>query len=108
MVVHKCLLELGYAVKGPVNLSLGPREKLLGDVRVQIRRDASVCRILAQAEYHPDLGARSLINAVDTIKGLLVEAFLEMNERIVESTKTSTFIVDVQGDDIVAKMGGHN
>ena len=107
VVVHKYLLELGYAVEGPVNLSFGPQEKLLGDVRVRIRRDASVCRILAKAEYHEDLGARSLINAVDTIKGLLVEAYLEVDEQIVESADKSVFLVDVQGNEIVAKLMGH-
>ncbi|KAK5463038.1 hypothetical protein LTS15_002750 [Exophiala xenobiotica] len=107
VVVHKYLLELGYAVEGPVNLSFGPQEKLLGDVRVRIRRDASVCRILAKAEYHEDLGARSLINAVDTIKGLLVEAYLGIDEQIVESADKSVFLVDVQGNEIVVKLMGH-
>ena len=106
MVVHKYLLELGSTVEGPVDLSPGPREKLLGNVRVRIRRDASVCRILAQAEYHSDLGARSLINAVDSIKSLLVEAYLEIDEQIVETIQKSTFLVDVQSGEIVVKMIG--
>jgi len=106
VVVHKYLLELGYTVEGPVDLSDGPREKLLGNVRVRIRRDASVCRILAQAEYHSDLGARSLINAVDSIKNMLVVAYLEIDEQIVETTQKSTFLVDVQGGEIVVRMIG--
>jgi ATP-dependent Clp protease ATP-binding subunit ClpA len=106
VVVHKYLLELGSTVEGPVDLSHGPREKLLGNVRVRIRRDATVCRILAQAEYHSDLGARSLINAVESIKNLLVEAYLAIDEQIVETIHKSTFLVDVQGGEIVVKMIG--
>lgn len=104
--MHKYLLELGESVEGPVNLSFGPREKLLGDVRVRIRRDASFCQFVAKAEYHADLGARSLINAVDTIKGLLVEAYLEIDEQVVESTNKATFLLDVQNGDIVVKVMG--
>jgi ATP-dependent Clp protease ATP-binding subunit ClpA len=106
VVVHKYLLELGSTVEGPVDLSHGPREQLLGNVRVRIRRDASVCRILAQTEYHADLGARSLINAVESIKHLLVEAYLEIDEQITESAHKSTFLVDVQGGEIVVRMVG--
>ena len=108
MVTHKYLLELGSTVQGPVDLSHGNREKLLGDVRVRIRRDASVCRILAKAEYHADLGARSLINGVETIKHQLVEAYLEVDEQIMESLHKSTFLVDVHGDEILVRMSGQN
>ncbi|KIW22853.1 uncharacterized protein PV07_11106 [Cladophialophora immunda] len=106
VVAHKYLLELGYGVEAPVNLSFGAREKLLGDVRVRIRNDASVCRLLAKAEYHPELGARSLDNAVDTIKGLLVEAYLEIDQQIKESANKSIFQVEVQADEIVVRLIG--
>jgi hypothetical protein len=80
----------------------------LGNVKLRIRRDASVCRILAQNEYHSDLGARSLINAVDSIKSLLVAEYLEVEDEILEGPDKSTFFVDVSDGEIVVKMTSPN
>jgi ATP-dependent Clp protease ATP-binding subunit ClpA len=106
VVVHKYLLELGTTVEGAVDLSHGSKERLLGNIRLRIRRDASVCKILAQSEYHSDLGARSLINAVDSIKNLLVQAYLDVDEEIRETPKKSTCFVDVSDGEIVVKIVG--
>jgi len=102
--VHKYLLELGQKVRAAINLSAGPNEQLLGNVRLRIRRDASVCRILAEAEYHSDLGARSLITAVNSIEDMLVELYLDVNEEIVETDGVADFVVDVNGGEVVANM----
>ena len=104
MIVHKALLELGRKVRQPVNLSEGPEEKLLGNVRLRIRRDASVCRALAESEYHSDLGARSLIAAAEKIKRLLVEEYLKVDEEITERDGMSEFIIDVNGGEVVVNM----
>lgn len=91
-------------MRTPINLSAGPSEQLLGNVRLRIRKDASVCSILAKAEYHTDLGARSLITAVNTIKELLVEAYLDVDKEIVETDGDVDFVVDVNRGEIVAQM----
>jgi hypothetical protein len=104
VIVHKFLLELGQKVRGPVNLVSGPKEQLLGNVRLKIRKDASVCRILAEAEYHSDLGARSLIMGARKLEDVLVEAYLECDEEIRESEKVVDFVVDVNGSEVIAKM----
>ena len=104
MIVHKHLLELGRNVRRPVNLSEGESELLVGNVRLRIRKDASVCKMLAQSEYHTDLGARSLISAVDTIKTLMVEAYLRVDEEITEGAGMSEFIIDVNGGEVVVNI----
>ncbi|KAN0070517.1 P-loop containing nucleoside triphosphate hydrolase protein [Elaphomyces granulatus] len=55
VVTHKYLLELSRKVRTPINLSVGHDERLLGNIRLHVRKDSSVCRTLAEAEYSPDL-----------------------------------------------------
>lgn len=102
--MHKFLLELGQKVRGPVSLVPGSKEQLLGNINLKIRRDASVCRILAEEEYHSDLGARSLIMGARKLEDVLVEAYLEVDEEIRESEKIVDFVVDVNGSEVIAKM----
>ncbi|KAL2076228.1 hypothetical protein VTL71DRAFT_1171 [Oculimacula yallundae] len=104
VIVHKFLLELGEKVRGPVNLVPGPKEQLIGNVRMRIRRDASVCRILAEEEYHSDLGARSLIMGARKLEDLLVDVYLQVDEEIRESERVVEFMVDVNGSEVIAKM----
>ncbi|KKY14723.1 hypothetical protein UCRPC4_g06649 [Phaeomoniella chlamydospora] len=102
VVVHKYLLELGQKVRTSINLSTGPHEQLLGNVRLRVRRDASVCRVIAEQEYHQDLGARSLLTAVKTlVEDELVEAYLEVDRNIVETEEMMDFVVDVDGGEVI-------
>ena len=104
VIVHKNLLELGRSVRKPINLTEGEHEQLIGNMGLRIRRDATACRILAQAEYHTDLGARSLITAVDTIKTLMVDAYLGVDEEITEGAGMSEFIIDINGGEVVVNI----
>jgi ATP-dependent Clp protease ATP-binding subunit ClpA len=64
-----------------------------------VRRDATVCVALAKDEYNPDVGARSLQNAVDeSIVQPLVAAYLDVDEDIREGTPLAKFEFDVQPD----------
>ena len=92
-------------MQSPTNLSSGPQEQLLGNVRLRVRKDASVCRIIADAEYHADLGARSLITAVKGIvEDVLVESYLDVEREIEENNDPIEFMVDVQGGEVVINM----
>jgi len=101
VVTHKFLLELAHKVWRPISLAAGPNQQLLGGVRLHIRRDASLCAALAGTEYDPQLGARSLANAVKHIEDHLVEKYLEENKEIVENEDMRDFVVDVKGEDII-------
>ncbi|KAF2233612.1 P-loop containing nucleoside triphosphate hydrolase protein [Viridothelium virens] len=104
VIIHKHLLELGRKVRTPVNLAEGDDEQLVGNVKMRVRRDASVCQLLAKNDYHTDLGARSLITAVDTIKTLMVDAYLSVDEEITEGGGMSELIIDVNGGEAVVNI----
>ena len=95
-MAHKYVLELTQKVRKKINLSFGPEEQLLGNVYLRVRRDGSVCKLLAAEGYDEDLGARSLIVTVKSIvEDAVVEAYLEVNEEIVEDQKLTEFVVDI-------------
>jgi hypothetical protein len=103
VVVHKYIQELGQTILQPVNLLEGPDERLVGNVRLHIRRDATVCKVLADQEYHSDLGARSLIQAVDSIRRLLYQTYFDIDEDIMVGDEISDFYIDVDGGEVVVK-----
>lgn len=62
----------------PTNLS---GDKLVGDLHISTLDDGKLCSLLAENQYDPDLGARSLAHAVtDDIMVPLVDAFLDHEE----------------------------
>ncbi|KAI9780170.1 MAG: hypothetical protein M1839_007007 [Geoglossum umbratile] len=101
VVAHKFVLQLARSVRKPITLTAtpSPTEHLLGNIELVTRRDASLCMALAKSEYNPDLGARSLQNAVDElVMQQLVVAFLEPDEEIGPDAPLMRFEFDVQPD----------
>ena len=120
VVTHKFLLDLAKHVAAPV--VLGPAQgkdvgrtsggsgsedqhQALGNIKLCVRRDASVCTRLAEAEYREDLGARTLSNAVGNVKDLLVESYLEEDAEIEETNgqPKTEYVVDVRAGEIVVR-----
>jgi ATP-dependent Clp protease ATP-binding subunit ClpA len=95
------LLEYAQEVRRPVSLQPGLNERLIGGILLHIRRDASVCRLIAAEGYDGDLGIRSLINAVrDTVELSLFESYLEVEKYIEEGQQIADYVVGVRNDEI--------
>ncbi|KAI9687019.1 MAG: hypothetical protein M1822_002429 [Bathelium mastoideum] len=103
VIIHRHLLDLGRSIRSPISLTPSS-ERLIGNIRLRIRRDASVCKLLAKDEYNTDLGARSLLTAVEGIKTLMVEEYLGVDEEIVEGSGMSEFVIDVVGGEVVGRI----
>jgi ATP-dependent Clp protease ATP-binding subunit ClpA len=99
------LLEYAREVRTPVSLQPGLNERLIGDILLHIRRDASVCRLIAAEGYDEDLGIRSLINAVrDTVELSLFDSYLKVEKDIEEGERMADYVVDVRNDEVVVSM----
>ncbi|KAK0658512.1 P-loop containing nucleoside triphosphate hydrolase protein [Cercophora samala] len=104
VVTHKFLMEIGEYVRHPINLSPEPKEQLVGNIHLQLRRDAAVCTTLAKRHYRPELGARSLKTAAKVVEGILLDAYLDDDDEIRERDDFLDFAVDVLGDEVVGKF----
>lgn len=104
---HKYLLELISEVRHPINTTPGPQERLLGNIRLKIRSDASVCKILTK-DYDPELGIRSLKKAVrDRLASALDFEYMATHEVISEGLPTEDYIAFVANGRIkVRKAAG--
>lgn len=99
-VAHKYLTELGKELAKPVVISEDEtRQRFVGDIDLQVPKDYSVCRIIAEEEYLEQLGARSVINGVNRlIESEIVDHYLEMNDEIKEYQGITTYRVELNVD----------
>ncbi|KAL7946006.1 P-loop containing nucleoside triphosphate hydrolase protein [Trichoderma barbatum] len=104
VITHKCLLGLAQDLRLPISLSKGPLERLIGDIRLLLRRDGTVCSTLAKAHYHNNLGARSLKAGAEKVKRIILDAYLDDDEEIKEQDDIRDVVIDVDGGEIVAKI----
>jgi hypothetical protein len=95
VVTRKFLLELSQELRRPIDLGEGVVEQLVGDFRLLIRRDATVCQMLAKEHYHRELGARSLRAGAKKVERIVVDAYLDEDEEIQEDAGLREYIIDV-------------
>uniref|UniRef100_A0A8H7N4B2 AAA+ ATPase domain-containing protein n=1 Tax=Bionectria ochroleuca TaxID=29856 RepID=A0A8H7N4B2_BIOOC len=105
VITHKCLLELADDLRRPVSLSKGREEQLVGNIRLSIRKDATVCLALAQEHYHKKLGARSLKAGAKKVEQVILDAYLDEDEEIKETGEMRDFFIDYHAGEIIAKAG---
>ncbi|KAF2403751.1 P-loop containing nucleoside triphosphate hydrolase protein [Trichodelitschia bisporula] len=105
VIAHKYVNELDNKMRQPVNLAPGPEQKLFGNVRLRVPKDASVCKaIIMDGGYDVDLGARSIITAVDAkLEDLVVDTYLEVDREIEEDQEMEVYVVDVERSQIVVR-----
>lgn len=82
-------------MRGQVNTSFGEHERLLGNIRLKIRLDVTVCQVLSNG-YDPQLGIRSLRKIVrDTVATKLDYEYMLTNNDIVEGGQVEDYVVFV-------------
>lgn len=99
-VAHKYMTELGKDLAKPVVISPNEtRQRLAGDIELQVPKDYSVCRAIAKEDYMEQLGPRSVIHGVNKIESEVLEQSLEMHGEIEEGKDVATHRVEVNTDD---------
>ncbi|KAK0629585.1 P-loop containing nucleoside triphosphate hydrolase protein [Bombardia bombarda] len=117
-VADKYLSEFGKDATKPLKISDNPATaRMFGNVDVQLRRGYSVCKALAaNGGYVRELGARSIINAVDCKVGQpVINSYLDSREEIVEGGSMGRFVVgvcedsmDVEDEVVVSQVSGED
>ena len=103
MGAHKYLLELSDEVRRPVCTTPGPDERLIGNIRLKIYNDSSICKIIVK-DYDPGLGIRSLRKAVrDRVTSLLDSEYMTMPESISEGLPVEDYCCFVMNERINVK-----
>lgn len=99
-VVHKCLTELAMELAKPVVIPDDKKKiRFVGKIDLQVPKDYSVCRAIAEEEYLEELGARSLISGVRRlIDNEVMEDYLEIDEEIREDQDIITIRVELNVD----------
>ena len=103
-IVHKYLLRLAQDLRGPVSFP----ERLIGNVTLRVRRDATLCKALAEGGYDIDMGARSLEAVVKSkVEALLVQRYLESNGSLDENQPMEEYLVEVDNASQIVIFRNH-
>lgn len=94
-VAHKDLTEVGKNMAKPIVVSRDRKEqRFVGNIDLQVPKDYSICRIIAQEEYLVQLGARSVISGVRRlVEDEVLDHFLDIDAEITEDQGITTYRV---------------
>ncbi|KAK7985548.1 hypothetical protein PG988_003170 [Apiospora saccharicola] len=100
VVADKYVADFGREVVRPVKIAKDEtRDRLVGNLQLNIRQGYSLCSALARDGYVPELGARSLIAEVDEkIRGPLVDAYLQNQDDIAENGGVTHCLANVDAE----------
>ncbi|CAJ2513963.1 Uu.00g020820.m01.CDS01 [Anthostomella pinea] len=101
VVAHKVFMDFESEVAKSVVLSANKDDdRYIGNVRIQLKNDATIFSRIAQEDYMKKLGARSIASAVDrTICDPLTTLYLrEGDEEFREDQDESSFVVGLNAD----------
>ena len=103
VIAHRKLADLEAEVIRHVRLALNVEEDVyVGNISLEIRKDATVCSLIAYEEYDKKTGARSIAQVVErAVEDPLVSQYLENGEQFDENQPIAHFIVDVNVDNEV-------
>lgn len=100
VISHKGLMSLEATLRRPVVISPGGQlDNLVGNVRLEIGDEIELCSTVAREAYTPQLGARSILNAItDTIYTPLVSQYLQVDEDLSDNQPETLFKVGLTAD----------
>ncbi|KAL7627036.1 hypothetical protein AAE478_003812 [Parahypoxylon ruwenzoriense] len=100
VIAHRVLMDLETEVSRRVRISLNKEEDVyVGQIKIAIKNDATVCSTIANDEYGKETGARSISQAVDRIiQEPLVSQYLRNGDEFDENQPFAHFIIDVNVD----------
>lgn len=91
-------MQFAADIKGPVKLNPGADQRLLGDIRLYLQNDVSICQNVSAKSYKPTLGVRSLITATRSkVKWPLMTEILKSNKEIEEDKPQRNFVLELKG-----------
>jgi ATP-dependent Clp protease ATP-binding subunit ClpA len=111
VVGHKCILELGKRIRGPIDLS---RNNTIGNMDLNLVDDGLVCSYLSKNGYNHMFGARSLQHIVqERIEDEVCRQYLDIEEEITEERNgesntqiTVKLVSSSEGEDVVVSLKG--
>ncbi|KAI3318724.1 P-loop containing nucleoside triphosphate hydrolase protein [Xylariaceae sp. AK1471] len=100
VVSHKGMMGLEATLRRPVVVSpSGQDDNLVGNVRLDVENESKICSTIAHEGYSPQLGARSVFNAItEAIYTPLVNQYLEVDDEFSEDQPETTFKVGINAD----------
>ena len=99
---HKYLLDFVERARKPVVIqpASGERMQLLGNIRLRVPRDASLCAHLVESHYDKDLGIRSLKNGIGLVENEVIKTYLNVDERIEETNDVTEYTINLDSNEV--------